>query len=146
MKNVLRYSPLIGLLCLGLGTFAVAPAQDQGPQSDSSETVAKPRRPATENGEPAPEPATQKIPSEFRKKPEGPAPEATFRSDVNTVTVDVAVLDSKGHFIPNIPGGNFRVLEDNVPQKIESFNKGEAPMTVCMLIEFDNRTRSSALR
>jgi len=53
--------------------------------------------------------------------------------------VDVAVLDNKGHFIPNIPRGNFRILEDNVPQQIANFGMGEAPMTVCMLIEFSNR-------
>ena len=137
MKKALRL-PILAVLCLALGTLALLVAQEQGPQSDSSETVARPRRPATDNGEPAPPPEEQKIPSEFKKQKEV-TPEATFRSDVNTVTVDVAVLDSKGHFIPNIPGGNFRVLEDNVPQKIESFSKGEAPMTVCMLIEFDNR-------
>lgn len=139
MKKFLRLPVLSAVLTLSVGALAVLPAQEQGPQSDSSETVARPRRPPADNGEPAPEPENQKIPSEFKKKPEGAAPEATFRSDVNTVTVDVAVLDNKGHFIPNIPANNFRVLEDNVPQKVESFNKGEAPITVCMLIEFDNR-------
>lgn len=108
----------------------------QGPTSQSSETVAKPRKKAP--GE-APEPEQPKIPSKFSKKdkelPEG-AP--TFRSDVMSVTVDVAVLDNKGHFIPKIPRGNFRVLEDNVPQQVKDFSMGEAPMTVCMVIEFSN--------
>ena len=45
------------------------------------------------------------------------------------VTLDVAVIDNKGHFIPGIPPGNFRILEDNVPQQIASANMGEAPMT-----------------
>jgi VWFA-related protein len=54
------------------------------------------------------------------------------------VTVDVAVLDNKGHFIPNIPRATFRVLEDNVPQQVKSFATGEAPMTVCLVIEFSN--------
>ena len=52
------------------------------------------------------------------------------------VTVDVSVLDNKGHFIPGIPAGNFRVLEDNVPQQISQLNMGEAPMTIAMVIEF----------
>jgi len=56
--------------------------------------------------------------------------------------VDVAVLDNKGHFIPNIPRGNFRILEDNVPQTVTNFGLGEAPMTVCMVIEFSNRYQS----
>ena len=48
------------------------------------------------------------------------------------------MLDNKGHFIPKIPGGNFRVLEDNVPQQIKGVSMGEAPMTVAMVIEFSN--------
>ena len=52
--------------------------------------------------------------------------------------MDVAVLDNKGRFIPKIPPGNFRILEDDVPQKISAVNMGEAPMTVAMVIEFSN--------
>ncbi len=53
--------------------------------------------------------------------------------------LDVAVLDNKGHFLPNIPKNNFRVLEDNVPQQIASFNvNSDAPMTIAMVIEFSN--------
>src|SRR5439155_8816907 len=62
-----------------------------------------------------------------------------FRSNATTVNVDVAVLDDKNHFIPRIPPGNFRVLEDGVPQQISQFGQGEAPMTICMLIEFSGR-------
>ena len=103
----------------------------QGPGKGTTETVAPRKR---EGGSEADLP---KIPSKLNRKsevPEGPS----FRSDVIAVTVDVAVLDNKGRFIPNIPRGNFRVLEDNVPQTVNSFNMGEAPMTVCMLIEFSN--------
>jgi VWFA-related protein len=149
------------VIALGAISFHVAMAQ-QGPGSDSSETVAKPRKknlpppdtatdpatiePATaEPSSPPPsadEPAADepKIPSKFSKKgKEVPEGTATFSSDVNTVELDVAVLDNKGHFLPNIPKDKFRVLEDNVPQKIASFNlNGEAPMTIAMVIEFSN--------
>jgi len=110
-------------------------AQDQsGPQSNADQTVAKPRKPASQPAEPP-------IPSEFSKKAheDAPANLPSFKSDVNLVTLDVAVLDNRGHFIPNIPRGNFRVLEDNVPQQIRSFGKSQAPMTVCLLIEFSNK-------
>jgi VWFA-related protein len=53
--------------------------------------------------------------------------------------VDVSVLDNRGHFIPKIPQGNFRILEDNVPQHLSSYSMGEAPMTIAMVIEFSNR-------
>ena len=107
-------------------------AQDQaGPAKDVDQTVAKPRK-STDESEAAP------IPSKLSKKAQPDVPEnlPSFKADVSVVSVDVAILDNKGHFIPNIPRGNFRVLEDNVPQQIKSFGKSTAPMTVCLLIEF----------
>lgn len=116
----------------------VAVAQ-QGPATQSSETVAKPRKKDTGSETPT-APDQEKIPSKFNKKdkdvPEGLP---TFTSNVTTIQVDVSVLDNKGRFIPKIPQGNFRVLEDTVPQQITSFNTGnEAPMTVALVIEFSN--------
>jgi VWFA-related protein len=110
----------------------------QGPKTTGSETVARPKK----GGAPTPaEPEQEKIPSKFGKAKEKGLPEGvpTFSTDATTVSVDVAVLDNKGHFIPKIPKGNFRILEDNVPQQITGFSMGEAPMTVAMVIEFSNR-------
>src|SRR4051794_36649576 len=111
---------VIPVLLAFLGT-AVPFAQVQGPNKESTETVGKPRR---KEGQPpsAAEEEQPKIPSKYNRKeketlPEGPS----FRSDANTVDVEVAVMDNKGNFIPNIPRGNFRVLEDGVPQTITSF-------------------------
>src|SRR4051812_44854769 len=115
----------------------------QGPNSDSSTTVARPRKGASGNA-PAPEPDKAPIPSKFGKPKDSTIPEGvpTFRSDAITVTVDTAVLDNKGHFIPGIPKQNFRILEEGVPQQITGFSLGEAPMTVCLLVEFSNRFQS----
>ena len=113
-------------------------AAQQGPKSTSSETVARPRKKA-DTGEPVPEKPADKIESVFKKKGEAlPEGIATFKSDVTRVQVDVAVLDNKGRFIPNIPAGNFRILEDGVPQQLADFNMGEAPLTVALVIEFSN--------
>jgi Ca-activated chloride channel family protein len=125
------------LLALGL---SVTLAAQQGPNNDSSTTVARPRRPAGNGTEPV-EPDQAKIPSKFSKPKDGQLPEGspTFRSDAITVTVDTAVMDNKGHFIPGIPKTDFRVLEDGVPQQISGFSLGEAPMTIAMVIEFSAR-------
>jgi VWFA-related protein len=130
--------PVAVFLC-ALGVVAFLAAQ-QGPKSDSSTTVARPRRPGNNGGAPAAaEPDQPKIPSRFGKNKEGSPPEGpTFRSDAITVTVDTAVIDNKGHFIPNIPKPYFRVLEDGVPQTVTGFSLGEAPMTIAMVIEFSN--------
>lgn len=128
----MRRSGKIALV--GLVAVAAALIAQQGPQKESSETVARPRK----KGE-TPE-AEKKIPSRYGKKdkPDVPGGLPTFRSDVTTVNLDVAVLNNKGQFIPGIPRGNFRVLEDGVPQQVTSFSMGEAPMTVCLVIEFSN--------
>jgi VWFA-related protein len=116
----------------------IAVAQDQGPQKDVGETVAKPRKKDAGDTSDSDQP---KIPSKLSNKNKSELPEGSpsFKVETNVVNVDVAVLDNKGHFIPGIPKGNFRVVEDNVPQQIRNFSMGEAPMTVCMVIEFSNR-------
>jgi Ca-activated chloride channel homolog len=149
--KALRISVAACLVCL-IADIASA----QGPDPQQTETVAKPKKkdpsstsptttPATDSSAPStppPAPAVTdqpKIPSQFSKKdkdvPEGLP---TFKSDVTSVQLDVAVLDNKGNFIPNIPRGNFRVLEDNVPQQLSNFStNSEAPMTIAMVVEFN---------
>ncbi len=137
MRNfpVRRHWRMLLLLgCLGAAEGFLY-AQD-APGTQSTEPVAKPRK----KDAPAAAGSTEelpKIPSKFHKEKE-PEASATFKSEATTVTVDVAVMDNKGHFIPNIPAGNFRILEDGTPQQISSASHSEAPMTVCLLIEFSN--------
>src|SRR5262249_46746790 len=77
----------------------------QRPRSTSSETVGKSKKAgSTTKPEEAEKP---KIPSQYKKNPDAPAGTPVFSSDSITVSVDVAVLDNKGHFIPNIPKNNF---------------------------------------
>jgi Ca-activated chloride channel homolog len=116
-------------------------AQEQGPLPDSSTTVGKPRKPASDSdSKTADDSNLPKIPSEYSRKDH---PDTTklpqFSTNVDVVTLDVSVLDNKGHFIPGIPATNFRVLEDNVPQQLQSINPGEAPMTIALVVEFSAR-------
>jgi len=151
------------LLVSLLAGVALRLASAQGPDPQQTETVAKPKKkdasssgsstpapstatpsPTTPSSEPADSTAPAvtdqpKIPSVFnRKDKDVPEGLPTFKSDVTSVQLEVAVLDNKGNFIPNIPRGNFRVLEDNVPQQLSTFStNSEAPMTVAMVVEFN---------
>jgi VWFA-related protein len=127
---------LAGLFLAAASSFPVPAGAQENPQSPSSDTVAKPKKKPADAPEDKPA-----IPSEF-KKPKDSAAEGdtpTFRSNATTVNVDVAVMDDHNHFIPKIPQGAFRVVEDGVPQQISQFGRGEAPITICMLIEFSGR-------
>ncbi len=128
----------VSVCVAALLAFAVVSNAQEGPKKDVGETVAKPRK--KDAGSTDSDTEQPKIPSKLspKNKPDLPAGLPSFRSNVDIVSVDVAVLDNKGHFIPGIPRGNFRVLEDGVPQQIRTFNMGEAPMTVCLVIEFSN--------
>lgn len=135
-----RFLPLV--LAAMVATTGFIGAQS-GPKKESGDTVARPKKKGdTTEAEKPPESDGGKIPSRIQKKPPGEGGTAadgpTFRSDNLTVTVDVGVLDNRGRFIPGIPAGNFRILEDGVPQKTGGFNTGEAPMTIALVIEFSN--------
>jgi VWFA-related protein len=118
-------------------------AQD-GPSPQSSETVAQPRRKAagTSTSTPSSSDDQPKIPSKLSPKAtkdNDTTTDVTFKSDTNIVSVDVQVIDNKGNPIPNLAKGNFRILEDNVPQTLSQFSTSEAPLTVAMVIEFSAR-------
>ncbi len=124
---------LIAGVALALGGSLLLYAQKSGPLSPRGPrpapdaTVARPKQPE------------QLPPIETRKKQEIPEESTFFTTETNLVNVDVAVVDEQGRFIPGIPQGNFQVLEDKVPQKVASFGLSQAPMTVCLLIEFNAR-------
>src|SRR5437870_13590089 len=121
------FLPLAALL----GLVVLLPGQDAGPNKGVGETVARPRK----KGEPA-EAEQPKIPSKLSRKDKPEFSEQPdFKVDTSVVNVDVAVLDNKGRFIPNIPQENLRTLEDNAPQQISILARGEAPVPLCMVLE-----------
>jgi Ca-activated chloride channel homolog len=135
-----------GVAALGFCFASFSPLDlvaQEGPQSQSGDSVAKPKKkPAGETGDTSDTKDTTdqpSIPSEFKKPKEVPADTPTFRENATTVTVDVSVMDDHNRFIPRIPTGNFRVMEDGVPQQVSHFGQGEAPITICMVIEFSGR-------
>jgi VWFA-related protein len=139
MKSVITFRPVVFSLMasaiLGFSVLAFCQSQEQqpsgsGPKPDAGETVLVPKKtPPT----PAPKPE--------EKKPERINPKEIFTlsTTTNLVNVDVLVLDSNGNPIPKLGKVNFRLYDDGVPQAISNFAPAEAPMTVCLLIEFSNK-------
>lgn len=135
-----------GMAALSLAFISLYPLDvlaQENPQSESGDSVAKPKKkpaPDTTNTPDTTGTTNQApIPSEFKKPKDVPADTPTFRENATTVTVDVSVLDDHNHFIPRIPNVDFRVLEDGVPQQVSQLGPSEAPITICMVIEFSGR-------
>jgi VWFA-related protein len=107
--------------------------QTSGPQPDVGETVLVPKKSQPNTTQPS------TVPPE--KKPEKINPNEiyTLSTSTNLVNVDVMVVDQSGSPLQNLEKKNFQLFDDGVPQAVTNFGTGEAPMTVCMLIEFANR-------
>ena len=108
-------------------------AQDQqqrpstGPKPDVGETVIVPKK-------------TQPAPAKPENKPEkiNPNDIYTITTSTNLVNVDVMVTDKNGNPIASLGRTNFKVYDDGVPQAVTNFGAAEAPMTVCLMVEFAN--------
>ncbi len=136
----MRTLRLLTFLTAGCLSVALVVVAQQGPRSTNGDTVARPKKGGSTSPAPSKETELPPLPSVFKRNPAGgDGTEPTCTVNATTVTLDVSVTDTQGHIIPNIPQSNFRITEDNVPQKISSMSTGEGPMTICMVIEFSNR-------
>jgi VWFA-related protein len=124
----------VGFLSFGTSPFAQAQPdkpqpQSPGPKPDVGETVIVPKK-----TQPAP-------PVEPEKKVEKINPNEiyTVSTSTNLVNVDVLIADKDGNPISGLGRKSFKVYDDGVPQTISNFATVEAPMTVCMVIEFSNK-------
>ncbi len=138
----------LALLC---GTFPVA-AQDQQSQPPASQTQTpdngKPKQDVpAEAGGPTDNVGPYAIPKKKAEEPPPPppvvapkklddVPDYSLKVNVPLVNVDVLVTTKSGQFVPGLKQGNFRILEDGVPQEVKHFNVSQAPITAVLLVEF----------
>jgi Ca-activated chloride channel homolog len=50
-----------------------------------------------------------------------------LRVTVNLVQLNVAVTDSKGNYVSDLKPENFQIVEDKIPQRINTFEEGNGP-------------------
>ncbi|MCU1286582.1 MAG: hypothetical protein JWO13_2932 [Acidobacteriales bacterium] len=126
-------------LALGQQTAPAKPDQDQTPKQQQQNPAAG--GPQGDIGPIAvPKKKTEEKPPEKPEKVKNPAglEDFSLRVNVPLVSLDVSVLTKDGQFIPGLKRGNFRVIEDGVPQQVTNFNQTEAPITAVLLVEFAN--------
>ncbi len=80
-----------------------------------------------------------------RRPPEPPQDEGRlqFAVSVETVTLDVVVVDKKGRFIPGLSRESFEILEDGVAQELSFFTAQFTPVTTVLLLDSSSSIRSS---
>lgn len=58
-----------------------------------------------------------------------------FGSDVEVVNLSVSVADTGRRHVTGLGKGDFRILEDGIPQELSVFDQQEAPLSVSILID-----------
>jgi Ca-activated chloride channel homolog len=70
----------------------------------------------------------------------------TLKKNVDMVRLPVSIIDKNGTFVPGLTEGNFRVLENNAPQKISAFTHADIPISVGLVIDNSGSMRSKRAR
>ena len=71
------------------------------------------------------------------------SPPGNIRLDVKVVLIPVSVTDSLDHPVNDLPPHAFRLLEDNVEQKIACFFQEDAPVSVGLIFDASGSMRKS---
>ena len=109
------------------GSQPQTPAEAGGPQGDVGPIAVPKKTPEEEK------------PVERAPKVKNPEEIGTFslKVDVPLVNLPISVVTGNGQFIPGLKQDNFKILEDGIPQKIDTFaQQGDKPITAVLLIEF----------
>ncbi|HTG86487.1 MAG TPA: VWA domain-containing protein [Pyrinomonadaceae bacterium] len=64
-------------------------------------------------------------------------PQGTVRIPVRRVRLPITVTDKKGNFVPGLAQNDFIVLEDKVPQTIETFSDDTASLPIYVAVLLD---------
>jgi VWFA-related protein len=139
---------LFFLFILNAPAMLSAQANDSSPQDNSGASAQRQQAPPEAGGPdsdtgPYAIPKLDKQPARPTVPPPPPAPKPvegmpSYAINVNVpmVSVDALVLTKDGQFIPNLQKEQFRILEDNVVQPIQSFGLTKAGYTAVLLVEF----------
>lgn len=92
----------------------------------------------------APQPATAPpVPAQNSPAPPPPSRQGRITVPVNEVVVPVTVKDRSGSLVPDLRRDEFRIFEDNVEQKIDSFQTEPAPISMVLLVDNDLKSKDA---
>ena len=69
--------------------------------------------------------------------------QAKIIRNVNYVVLPVTVKDGAGRLVPDLQRDDFRVLDDNVEQRIEIFTAEAFPLSMVVLIDNDLKSKDA---
>jgi VWFA-related protein len=67
--------------------------------------------------------------------PQQSAPQVTFKSSVEAVTIMASVRDNRGRIVRDLKKADFEVLDAGVVREIRDFHVGESPISLAVLLD-----------
>lgn len=131
-KKLLAGSRCAALLAIALLSPAFAPAQNPPP-------APVPKRNSTPPPNTAPAPQPQAVPQSQGQTES----QAKIVSNVNLVVLPVTVKDSSGRLVPDLRRDEFKVLDDNVEQRIDTFSAEPFPLSIVVLLDNDLKKKDA---
>jgi VWFA-related protein len=63
------------------------------------------------------------------------APQVTFKSSVEVVTVTASVRDARGRIVRDLKKSDFEVIDAGLPREIRDFHAGDSPISLAVLLD-----------
>src|SRR5262245_15999867 len=63
------------------------------------------------------------------------APQVTFKSSVEVVTIMASVRDNRGRLVRNLKKSDFEVIDSGTVREIRDFHVGESAISLAMLLD-----------
>jgi VWFA-related protein len=135
---------VVGLFTIAFATFPSPAQNSQNPSQSQSQQQQAPPEAGGPQGDIGPmavpkKKAEDEKPPERAPKVKNPEEIGTFslKVDVPLVNLPISVVTGNGQFIPGLKAENFKILEDGIPQKIDTFSQqSDKPITAVLLVEF----------
>lgn len=125
MKSLRKIALLdaVVLVALAVASFPLRTRAQQSPASQGASP--------SQQGSTAPAQSQTPPPAQQQQQPPG------IKVRVNQVVVPVTVKDGAGRLVPDLRKDEFRILEDEVEQRIISFSADAVPLSLVLLIDND---------
>ena len=130
----LVYLYFLGMSVLAQSSTGTRPRVVTNPPADSPAQDSAKRPPVLQGGTTSPSQTPTIMETAVEEDDE------VIRVETNLVTLPVSVLDRDGRFITGLQKSDFRIFENGVEQKIESFASVEQPFTVVLMIDVSPST------
>ncbi|MFN0123158.1 MAG: VWA domain-containing protein [Blastocatellia bacterium] len=75
-----------------------------------------------------------------RDVPVNDLPPDTISTTTEQVVINVTVRDGKGHYVPGLGRGDFKLLEDDREQEVQQFFGEDTPLAVAVLLDTSGST------